>query len=247
MLYSSTRFVYNCCMNESAQTRARSLAPLFLSLLLAAGADPSLAGEPTGKAEYVETTGSSTIYLTSWESPQANGYLLHSHGSDGEVHDLFVDRELRTVWWRFRAPARKIDVRAVRRGNQIEITGRLDAKSVDRTLQIDGAPWYQSIERSLVPFALGPRGMTEEFWVVQPYSLKARKIEATNTGRHVIALDGGRTDTAVVKISLPGILSMFWSSHYWYRISDGKFVRFEGLRGPPGSPLTTVRLLREGP
>ena len=214
-------------------------------LMIAAFLPGSVSGETVGKAEYTETTGSHRVDLVSWETPKPDGYLLHSQSNEGQVHDLFVDKSLRTLWWQFRDTGKDTDIRAVRMGDRIEIKGTMNGEPVERTDQIDAAPWYQSLERSLEPLALGKRGAVEQFWVVQPDTLAARKIQAQNEGVDRLQIEGKTVSAARVKISLPGFLALFWSSRYWYRMSDGKFVRFEGLHGPPGTPLTTVVLTAE--
>lgn len=225
------------------------MAPLCTLLIVAGAAvlPAQLYGESRPSAHYSEVTGTTRETLASWQRTGPDGYLLTSVSSNGDRHEVFVDKRLRTQWWTFRSPSRGIDIRATRRGDTIDVTGRLDGRPIARTLEIDSAPWYQSIERSLEPLAHGREGMKELFWVVEPYTLIARKIQARRGGVAELSVEGRRTRTAEVTISLPGFLSLFWQSKYWFRLSDGKFVRFEGLHGPPGSPLTVVKLTSETP
>ncbi|HUX21913.1 MAG TPA: hypothetical protein VMW69_11790 [Spirochaetia bacterium] len=202
------------------------------------------AAEPIGQAEYVEMTGSKRLLLTSWELPKSDGILLESRSENGEQHEVFVDKSLETRWWDYRDPAKGIDIHAQRNGSAILVNGTLKGKPIERREEIDSASWYQSIERSLESFALAPAGTTMEFWILQPDTLRARKIQARTEGVDRLMIEGRSVSAARVRISLPGFLAAFWSSSYWYRLSDGKFVRFEGLHGPPGSPLTTVELIR---
>lgn len=56
----------------------------------------------------------------------------------------------------------------------------------------------------------------------------------------------GRTEEAMrVRVSPWGLLSLFWSSLYWFRPSDGAFLRYEAVRGLPGTPKTVVELIEE--
>lgn len=230
---------------SQARPPAVTLPVMFSILLLTITA--SLFGDASGRSEYAEVTDLHKTLLTSWEVRAADGYLLVSRASDGDTHELFVDPSLDTRWWKFRSPTRGIDIRAVREGERISVSGSMDGREIRRALTIDSTPWYQSIEKSLEPVALGQTGTTVQFWIVEPYSLTPRKIQAVREAVDTIEVQETPTRAARIKISLPGFLSLFWSSRYWYRTSDGKFVRFEGLHGPPGSPLTVVQLLRELP
>lgn len=217
---------------------------ILTAVVVLNAASGNLPAESSGRAEYLETTGNTSLLLTSWEVADPNGYLLESKSAAGEVHEVFVDKSLETLWWSYRYSASRSDFKAVRTATTIAVRGIFEGKPLDRRVEIDSAPWYQSLERSLEPLARSPVGTTTELWVLQPDTLTARKIQARNEGTDRITIEDRLITAARVKISLPGFLSVFWSSSYWYRLSDGKFVRFEGLHGPPGSPLTTVELLR---
>lgn len=230
-------------MNWIDSTHRGPAAILVVVALLIVSAG-GLGAETTGRAQYVETTGPERILLTSWELPKSDGYLLESRSENGEQHEVFVDKSLATKWWDYRDPAKGIDIHAQRSGSALLIRGTLKGKPFERREEIDSSPWYQSIERSFEPLALAPEGSTTEFWVLQPDTLRARKIQARNEGVDRLMIEGQSVSAARLRISLPGFLAAFWSSSYWYRLSDGKFVRFEGLHGPPGSPVTTVELIR---
>jgi len=40
-----------------------------------------------------------------------------------------------------------------------------------------------------------------------------------------------------------GILGAFWSSLYWYRPADGRFLRYEAMREGPGTPKSVVEFV----
>ena len=70
-------------------------------------------------------------------------------------------------------------------------------------------------------------------------------MQAREEKEEGIPVDGRALEAMRVKVSPWGLLSLFWSSLYWYRSSDGTFVRFEGVRGLPGTPKTVVELIGE--
>ncbi len=196
-----------------------------------------------------ERTEDDVVYLTSSEEQISDSRLrLRSESSEGDVHEVIVDDSLQAERWSFsRADAAESNLVAERRGRRIDITGILDGRSVQKTKGLeDDDPWIQSIEKSLESFVLGGDERTE-FWTLQPDNLTLRKLQARRNGKEMIEVDGSHVETWKVRISLPGIGSIFWGANYWYRTSDGQFVKYEGVRGGPGTPTTIVEKIGSRP
>lgn len=194
-----------------------------------------------------EQTGNNVVYLQSAEDPIGQQLRLSSVSQTGEEHEVIVDpQSLESLQWTHRNPADGTDFTARISGRTIRLTGRNEGRQVDETFRLEDAdPWVQSIERSLEPFVLSSRDRMQ-FWTIQPGDLTLRKLQAVRRGRSTIDVDGERVEAWEIRISLPGIGSMFWSATYWYRVTDGQFVRYEGVRGWPGTPRTVVELVAEG-
>lgn len=203
-----------------------------------------LAGE---NMRFREQTGNNVVYLQSAEDPIGQQLRLSSVSQTGEEHEVIVDpQSLESLQWTHRNPADGTDFTARISGRTIRLTGRNEGRQVDETFRLEDAdPWVQSIERSLEPFVLSSRDRMQ-FWTIQPGDLTLRKLQAVRRGRSTIDVDGERVEAWEIRISLPGIGSMFWSATYWYRVTDGQFVRYEGVRGWPGTPRTVVELVAEG-
>ena len=101
------------------------------------------------------------------------------------------------------------------------------------------------MEWSLQPFAVSGSSEPLLFWVVQPYDGQAFLMQAREEKAEDIPVDGRTLEARRVKVSPWGILSLFWSSLYWFRLSDGTFLRYEAVRGLPGTPKTVVELIEE--
>ena len=194
-----------------------------------------------------EQTGNQVVYLQSAEDSIGQQLRLSSVSQTGEEHEVVVDAQsLDSLQWSHRNPADGTDFSARISGRTIRLTGSNEGRQVDETFRLDDDdPWIQSIERSLEIFVLSSRDRMQ-FWTIQPGDLTLRKLQAARRGRSTIDVDGERVEAYEVRISLPGIGSMFWSATYWYRASDGQFVRYEGVRGWPGTPRTVVELVAEG-
>ena len=198
-------------------------------------------------ATYRETTAGQSISLTAREWRTESGWHLESASSGGDRHVVVTDADLRTRSWSFRDASES--VLAQREGGRVAVTVRNSPESPVRSsgsAELGDHPWIQSIERSLRPFVLGGNpGDRLRFSVVQPDTLSVRTLQAQIMGDERVAVDGDSVDARLVRISLPGIGSLFWRSFYWYRLPDGLFVRSEVTRGPPGTPETVVVLTGE--
>lgn len=194
-----------------------------------------------------EQTGNEVVYLQSAEDSAGQHLTLRSVSETGEAHEVVVEeRSLESLEWSHRNPADNTDYTARISGRTIRVAGTNQGRSVNESFRLeDSDPWIQSIERSLQPFVLSSSDRME-FWTVQPGDITLRKLQAARRGRATIDVDGEQVEAWEIRISLPGIGSMFWSATYWYRVTDGQFVRYEGVRGWPGTPRTVVELVAEG-
>ena len=79
--------------------------------------------------------------------------------------------------------------------------------------------------------------------MIRADALTPIRMQATKVGTDTVLLDGVPTEAVKVRLAPDGLLAAFWHGHYWYRKTDGLFLKFEGRRGLPGSPMTVVHLL----
>jgi hypothetical protein len=75
------------------------------------------------------------------------------------------------------------------------------------------------------------------FWLVRPVDLKVVKMKASFSKKRSDA------KTITLKIAPVGMLSILWKAYYSYRESDGTFVQYRSIHGPPGTPETVVNLI----
>ena len=132
---------------------------------------------------------------------------------------------------------------AERVGDIIKLEGKFEGKTVDKTLKIDGKPWFQAWDLSLGSFVLSGK-KSLEFWTVRN-DLKAFRMAAFRDKEETLEINGRNVEAVKVKVSLPGWMAKFWSASYWFRKSDGVFVKYQGANGPPGTPETVIELVNE--
>jgi hypothetical protein len=132
--------------------------------------------------------------------------------------------------------------------------GTITCTSGDRsdTFKIENIPWLQT------PFSLARFAVSDKpdimFYTATMYDTKEKsgtaggsviKMIARKVKNQTAAADKNGSALIKVVITLPGLKSLFWKIAYWYRKSDGAVVRYEDVRGGPGTPKTIGTLIEE--
>jgi hypothetical protein len=130
-------------------------------------------------------------------------------------------------------------------GNKILVEGTLNGSPMSRQLPIDATAWMESMEWQLGEYAMSGSTRPVHFWVLQPFEAMAFPLQATGEPEENIVVNGQPQPAKRVRVRPAGILAPFWSSIFWFRPSDGRFLRNEAVRGLPGTPKTFVELMEE--
>jgi len=198
---------------------------------------------------YEEKTGKEVTTHRFVIEPSSSGYAidLQSLTGDSVIKQKFeLDRNLAALSWTFEYPGENINVIASRKGNKIFLKGRGRGKEIDKTFDIDELPWNQAFNIGLEGFAPAAENSLK-FWAIGtrgPGYMKITKFKIKRKRNETININGKEIEAVYVTISLTGLLSMFWTGNYWYRKSDGKFIRYKGKNGP-GKPVSVMELVSE--
>ncbi len=218
------------------------LAGSFLPLM----ATPSL---PAGTLTYRETEGDAVTTHVIRVQPEGDGFRveLSSDRPSGALRQSFrVGADLSTREWSFSDPGREMDLAASVQGGRIVLSGSFRGKKVDKRFAAGGAPWNQLFQVGLSPFVLanGRETAFRSIGTQGPGELKIGKMSVARKGEEVIEVAGRKVEAVHVRISLSGLLAMFWHGDYWYRRSDGLFLRYRG-RNRKGGPVVVSELVAE--
>lgn len=157
-----------------------------------------------------------------------------------------VDKNLATISWNYEEPHKKTNVTAKRKGNRIYLSGMDRGKPIEKTFKIDELPWNQTFNIGLEHFALAPE-KSMKFWSIGtsgPGNMKITTFKVKKKKTETITVNGKAVEALHMRMSLTGLLSIFWSGSYWYRKSDGRFVRYKG-KGGPGTGVAIMELISE--
>ncbi len=206
----------------------------------------SVAATAEDRFVYLESTASAMITINVEAEENSTGSILHVDRSDGDVYDITCDRQDATTSCGYSSPATRTAYGTIREGNAILMSGTLKGSPVSRTIAIDGRPWYEFPERSLCLYAISSSHPPISFWILLPSDGNAFLLMARWEGPDEIEVNGRKVMAIRVRVSLTGLLSIFWGTYYWYDATDGTFLKYKGVRGLPGSPETTVELIWDG-
>jgi hypothetical protein len=242
-------------MDQKAAMKNKHVTVLLCAGLLAGmAALPAVAATDAVLAEtltYREIEGDAvaTHVLTIIPEPPGFRIELGTSRPGKVVRQTFrVAADLTTREWTFSDPARRLELAAVVRGEDIVLSGSFQGKKVEKRFDADGAPWNQLFQMGLGLFALSGRGKMQfrSIGTEGPGELKIGKMTVTRQDDEAIALHGEKVVAVHLRISLSGLLSIFWHGDYWYRRSDGRFLRYRG-KNRSGGPVAVSELVREEP
>jgi hypothetical protein len=196
-----------------------------------------------GFLPYRDLTGTRETTVDIEEEILPDGSIMHSRMTDGELHDVRLDASTVTISYHVVSPARRIDYRVTRDGDILHVAGTFAGAPISKTIRIGGPPWYESIERSIRDYIITGETRPLPFWILNPWDATAYRMEAQSEGQEVITVNDRQVTAVRIRVSPVGLLRLFWSSLYWFRPSDGRFLRYEAVRGLPGTPKTVVEYM----
>lgn len=191
---------------------------------------------------YKETTGKTSINSKWRVISQDEGYSIIAENSH-EYHRVLCNQDFATISWEYKNTGLKTELLAKRDGDRLIVNGRFKNKQINEEYEIDHLPWFEFVEVSLSGFVQSEEEKIE-FWILQPNNLKLYKMVAIKQNTETINLNDQDVEALQIRVTLPGLASLFWSSTYWFRKSDGVYLRYEGVRGGPGTPKTIVELIK---
>jgi len=172
---------------------------------------------------------------------------LETIDRDRRTSQVFnLDAQLGTISWSYEDPGENTRIMAERKDNNIILQGKARGKAITKKFKINDLPWNQSFNLGLEKFALDDIKKTK-FWAIGtsgPGYMKITKFSVKRKKTETISVLGGKTSAVHIQISLSGLLSMFWTGNYWYRKSDGFFLRYKG-KNKPGAPVSIMEISEE--
>jgi len=222
---------------DKKKRRVLPSALTAMCLLLAIATAREARCAETESHEYLETIGDNQ-QIVNWCVEKSDNTRMFWK-NDYEFSVIQSSGTYASISWEGTNRKDDTTISAHRQGDTIVLEGTLRGDPISKTMAIDAAPWYQSLSWSLRRLVLSDDKQTE-FWTLRPDTLEKHKMVAKKMGEEEVQIEGVSVPAIRLEVRLKGMLSPFWSSTYWYRKTDGVWLRYEGPSGPPGKPMIFI-------
>ena len=233
-------------------SRRRALCACLVLLAGLAPAAPAPAASGSETLTYREVEGKDTATHVIAIAPDVgnpgSGFRVElvTTRAGAAVRQTFVTAaDLSTLSWTFSDPGRGMELNASRQGEKIVLAGSIQGKKVTREFAGEGPAWNQLFQVGLGAFVRSGAASFQfrSIGTQGPGELKIGKFTVTRKAGEEIELGGKKITAVRLRISLSGLLSLFWHGDYWFR-PDGRFLRYRG-KNRPGGPLAVSELVEE--
>ena len=176
-------------------------------------------------------------------NPLDDGLELTSSSNDhGTVYTAKLDKNYQTIIFNSLDATRSMDITVTRETGSIRVDGLRGGQRINKKYPAGSSPFLHFFNVQLAPFIRSAERRLV-FQSLNPDSFEPMEFEATKLATQNIDVMGLPTPVWQVKINLTGLMSIFWSTQVFFRVSDGVFVLDQGTTSD-GKPLVS-RLVAE--
>ena len=168
-------------------------------------------------------------FHTRVENIPSGGYKVHWVSEEDDfkiVEDYILGQDYETLWWHVVDDQRKTDYTGERKRNELFINGLVSGVQIQKIIQLDDKAFYYNPKFGLVDFVRSEKE-SETFWGFQHDELKVYPMKATNKGVEVISVGGEDVEAIKVYWTVNDFRSIFFKRAYWFRKSDGLYIKQE--------------------
>lgn len=199
--------------------------------------------------EYQEKTGDQTTVHRFVIDKESDGFKIQltSTFPDKVFEQVFyVDGSLKSTGWEFSNEKKNTKVSARLEDDMVVLTGIHEGKAISKKFKVRGEFWNQTFNFGLRDFSIGESDKIRfcAIGVEGPGEMKMGKFTVTKEGTEKTIVNGEEVETIRIKITLSGMLSVFWHGDYWYRQTDGRFIKYRG-KNAPRQPVSESQLVQE--
>ena len=189
--------------------------------------------------EYLRTTGDD-VTTEYYNTSMQEDYLVRTYQNSNEKNVNFIN-DLETLRLQVLDSENESKIEIYVSDERFIIAIAEDDSVSYKEMSKKPIPWYQSISYSVGQHFLNSLEDIK-FYIFSSQKLNFYTMKAKFLGKEVINLNNNQINAIKVKVSASGLKAKFWHSFYWFRESDGLFLKYKGRNGPPGTPITTIEL-----
>jgi hypothetical protein len=144
---------------------------------------------------------------------------------DKEIIEKYtLNSEFETKTWKVKSLKDDTDYLGEYKDETIKILGRFKGKPIKKTLKVPNHPFYVNPKFGLRNFILSDQKKIK-FWGLRNDELSRHLMVATKRGEEAIIINGLSVKTIKIHWTVSGVGSLFFERYYWFRKSDGLYVR----------------------
>jgi len=144
--------------------------------------------------------------------------------------EYVLDPDYATRNWSIKWEDEDTDYNGHREGNVLYIKGRMEGRPVNKRIELDDRPFYNHPKVNFTEFVLSDKNFIE-FFGLRKSTLAKYVMEAKKTGEETITINGRPVDIIKVFLSPKGLYKKFYRRTYYFRKSDGLFVKKKPTKG----------------
>jgi hypothetical protein len=172
------------------------------------------------------------------------GFIKAYATNDIETYDAYCLTNFEAVRWLYQNRETDTALQCERKNNLLFFSGKVKSQDMQRVVAIDSDPVFQTLTFSLAEFLRSDRGMIK-FWFIIPGDYTPFKMIAYRLEKEIIKVDGVAVEAYCVMQTIDGPMRALWHAYYWFRAFDYVYVKYQGINGGPGTPVTVVELVEE--
>ncbi|HLF18753.1 MAG TPA: hypothetical protein VI749_07675 [Candidatus Omnitrophota bacterium] len=143
-----------------------------------------------------------------------------------QQEEYVLNKDYETVSWSVTNLQTATAYTGERKGNTVVIKGKFLGKEVNKVLPIDKRPFFAFPKIALTRFALSKKKELV-FWALRNDELTVFKMLAQHKGTETISVNGVPVEAVKVYWSTVNPLFRIFKRTYYYRASDGIFLKQE--------------------
>ncbi|MDY6914958.1 MAG: hypothetical protein SVM86_01400 [Candidatus Cloacimonadota bacterium] len=191
---------------------------------------------------YTETTNDTTV-LTYYKTTKTDSLIKRINQKGDETQITYYNKKNEALIFSFKD--NKSDYKLTKEGNKLLVERYCANKQLQKEYElIPETPWWQTMSYSLTKFSQRTKKEVEyQVFLIGLYDVI--KLRAMKKDIEKIEVNSSTFVTQKIEITLCNFGGNFWNANYWFRKSDGLFLKYEGTNNPPCTAKTVIEFVEK--
>ena len=202
-------------------------------------------GATSAKATVTASTAKVVHQFT--ESSEGNSEIISWNQSSSDSITKYIRNTINetersqgtttTSFWELKSPNKTLSISVKDKIATIKVV--TDGKEVIKTQSLSNFKLTYPPSFYLSSFVKSNKKKTT-VWVVNKAENNLRKMIFTKKSKETVTINGKEEIALKIEMKPPGVAGIVWKAYYCVNPSNGKFIKYVGKKGPPGTPDFTI-------